>query len=369
MRRLREAPRHVGIGAHRRAVRGLLPQVLHRRRQASGARPVTPRCAVAVVDGPDVTDHVRRSLVELRAVSTTDRTTDTVEIALSAGDGGVLAAPPTGRELAVSLGYAESGLVTLGRYWHTETEIECAPSPRIVVRATGADLRRNSALKTPRTRAWHDTTLGAVLDAICSEHGLSPAVDETLAAQVVAHEDQTAESDLHFVRRLAARHDADAKAVGGQLVFAAAGRARSAGGLAMPTVDLSPASGVVALRVSYRDRPSVAAVRAPYWVYVAAAPMHAIAGQGTPAHDLPDPYPDRPTAQAAADAALHGFVRAAGTLEATIPGLPHLSAGCGITTSGWPDATANGRWTATRIAHTLSATTGYTTAITASPAR
>lgn len=321
---------------------------------------MTPDCAVAVA-GADITDRLRQTLAEVRVVSTTDRTTDTAEIRFAASDAAI-AAPPTGRELRVALGYRETGLVDLGAYWHSETDLECAPGPVVVVRATGADLRPDSAIKTPRTRAWHDTTLGALVEAVAADHGLSPRIDPALAAEPVPHEDQTAESDLHLVRRLAVQYGAAAKVVGPDLVFGAAGSGRSASGAEMPSVELTPTSGVVSLRVAYRDRPKVAAVRAPYWVYVEAAPRHAVAGDGAPAHDLPDPYPDQPRAQAAANAALARHHRAAATLEAALPGTPTLSAGAAVITSGWPIPTANGRWIASRVTHTLTPA-AYTTDI------
>ena len=146
----------------------------------------TPDCAVSIA-GEDVAGRLRRALLELRVVGTTDRSTDTVELRLAGGDGGApLAAPPTGRELRVRLGYRESGLVDQGAYWHTETDIECAPERVVVVRATGADLRPGSALKTPRTRAWHDTTLGAVAEAwpdpAANGHWITTRVTHSLAS-------------------------------------------------------------------------------------------------------------------------------------------------------------------------------------------
>lgn len=324
---------------------------------------LTPECAI-VVAGVDITERLRAALVELRVESTTDRTTDTVEITLAA-DGGV-AAPPLGRELRVSIGYRESGLVDLGSYWHTETEIECAPRSRTVVRATGADLRESSAVKTPRTRAWHDTTLRQILEDIAAEHGLALRIDAALAPVPIAHEDQTDESDMHLIRRLAVRYGGSAKLIGPYLVFAAAGTARSATGGAMPSVDLSPQSSVVDLRATYRERPKVASVRARYWSVGAAASQHATAGSGAPVLDLPDQYPDQQTAAAAARSALARHRRAGARLEATIPGDPTLSAGASIHTTGWPIRTANGTWIAERVTHTLA--THYTTTLTATAA-
>lgn len=318
----------------------------------------------AHIDGVDRTGAMRAALVELRVVTTSDRATDTVEIAL-ADDAAPIDPPPRGSQIDVAIGYAESGgPVEMGRFWHTETDIELAP-PSIRIRGTGADLRPSSALKSPRTRAWHDTTLGAIVDAVAAEHALTPRVGAALAATTIAHVDQTSESDLHFLRRLATDYDATAKMADDALVFAPAGEGVAASGAEMPAFALTPRTGALSARVAYRDRPKVASVRAPYWRYVEAAPRFAVAGDGTPAHDLPDPFPDQPRAQSAATARLRQFVRATAQLEAELPGTPELSAGARITTTGWPVPAANGDWIATRVTHSLTPS-GFTTSVTAS---
>ena len=321
---------------------------------------LTPAWTLAI-GGDDVTEILRPHLVSLRLVSTTDRTTDTLEIAMT---GDAVAAPPTGRELRVAIGYRESPPpVDMGAYWHTATEIELVP-PRLLIRATGADLRPGSAIKTPRTQAWHDTTLGAVVSAIAARHDLTPHVAAELASERIAHIDQTGESDLHLLRRMAARYDAVAKAVGSELVFAAAAAATSAGGAPMPSLTLTPASGtVISARVDYADRPAVAAVRAAYRDLGDARTAHVTAGHGTPVHDLPDPYPDRARAQAAAESTLAQHTRSTARLEATLTGLPTLSAGSPIETAGWTRA-ANGHWIVSRATHTVTPS-GYTSTITA----
>ena len=302
-----------------------------------------------------------RDVVELRVETTTDRTTDTVEITLAGLDA---PAPPSGAAISVAIGYREQGPVRMGTYWHTETELALAPERRCVIRATGADLRPQSAIKAPRSRSWDDTTVGEVVAAIAREHGFQPAVGAELAGVAVAHIDQSAESDLHLLRRMAARWDATAKMVGGEIVFARAGTGRAARGAGMPILTLSPDSGVVSARVTYRDRPKIARTRAAYTAYALQDPIaHVTAGEGDPVHGIPDPHPDQHTARAAAAATLARLRRAAARLEATLPGAPDLSAGANITTTGWPPG-ANGPWIADRVTHTLSSS-GYTTEITA----
>ena len=98
--------------------------------------------------GEDVSGIVEQHLVQLRLTSTSDRSSDTLEIELSDADN-VLALPSAERELRVSIGYRDSRLVPMGVYYHSESEIQLAPR-RLTVRATAADFRRQSSLKVQK---------------------------------------------------------------------------------------------------------------------------------------------------------------------------------------------------------------------------
>ena len=305
---------------------------------------MTPAWTLAL-DGEDVTARLKPHLASIRVQTTTDRTTDSLEI--ECAEGAPLAAPPTGRKLRPSLGYEGRPLVPMGEFWHTETELELVPR-RIRIRATGADFRPQSGIRAPRTRAWHDTTLGAIVEEIAAEHGLTPRVDAALGANAIAHADQTAESDLHLMQRIARHWNGTAKEVGPDLVLAAAGAAASASGVAMPAVRLTPQSGITSGRVEYRDRPRFAAVRAPYRDLATAETLFAVAGAGEPAFDLPATSPDEPQAKAAAHAHLEQLRREGASLSATMPGRPELSAGCAIATRGWGPV-VDGDWIAKSV--------------------
>lgn len=176
--------------------------------------------------GSDVTGLIARHLAELRVTLTSDRASDTLEIDLS-DDAHALAIPTSERELRVWLGYGGDGLTPMGVYYHDESEVQLAPR-RLTVRATAADLRRRSTLKAPRRRAWDGVTIGELVGTIAALHGYAPAVASELAAIAIPHVDQTSESDLHMLRRLARQYDATVKAAGGRLVFMPRGRGRSA---------------------------------------------------------------------------------------------------------------------------------------------
>ena len=306
------------------------------------------------VEGEDVTDRVRRHLVELRVTLTADSTSDSLQVTLSDAPG-VLARPAAERELQVSLGYRETGLTALGVYYHSETDIELVPR-RMVLRATAADFRRRSTLKAPRSRAWQATTLGQVVADVAAAHGYEPRVASALAGAAIGHIDQTAESDMHLLRRLARIYDATVKAAGGYLVMMPRDAARSAGSdTPLPTYTAAPERGtVLTARVSWRGRPKYSSVVASYHDVRAGALTHVTAGRGDPAYVIREPRPDRAQAIADATARLSRLQRQTAALEMSVAGDPSLAAQGRVATSGWGDGT-DGTWTISRATHILTA--------------
>ena len=311
----------------------------------------------------DVTQTVRAHLVELRLTLTSDAASDSLAFTLD-DVVGALARPAAERELRPRLGYADAGLAPMGVYYHSETDVDLA-SRRLTVRAMAADYRRLSALKAPRTRAFDAVTLGGLVESIAAEHGYAAAVAPALAAQRLPHVDQTAESDLSLLHRLARHYDATLKAAGGRLVLMSRGAGRSAvaGALLPVFVAEAGAGNVLSGRVSWRGRPRYASVVASYWDPAAAEMKHVRAGAGSPAFVIRNPRPDRDQAAADAAAQLARLSRQTAALELSVVGDPSLVAEGRVTTRGWGEGT-DGQWTITRAEHVLSPA-GYRTDVTA----
>lgn len=321
--------------------------------------------------GADVTRLVRDNLLNFRLTITSDRTSDTLEIELSDADAR-LALPTAEREMRVSLGYQDDGLIDMGVYFHDESELDLEPR-RLVVRATAADFRRRSTLKAPKRRAWDNVSLGSLVATIAAEHGYRGAVPPSLSSIVIPHIDQTAESDLHLLRRLSRQYDATFKAVGGSLVFAPRGSGRTARtGQAMPTVRLAPAArrggvrSVLSARYAVKGRPRYGAVVAAYQDVASASLVHVKAGTGTPVYEIREPLPDRAQAEAAATARLTRYARQTREVDLTVPGDPRLVSEVVLELEDWPEQ-GIGRWTILRADHNLSKGRGYTTRVTAEP--
>jgi phage protein D len=84
--------------------------------------------------------------------------------------------------------------------------------PDLVVLAEDA---LQSARMTRRTKNWDSTTLSAIASQVANNLGLTPVVDG-LDTNVNTQQ-QFNETDLHFLRRILARYDADVQIVGTEL--------------------------------------------------------------------------------------------------------------------------------------------------------
>ena len=192
---------------------------------------LTPDYAISI-DAVEVTEKLRKHLVSLRVIDESGWQNDTVEIELAGED---LALPKIGSKLSVSLGYKESGLVDMGVFVINAITLK-GPPHTVLIKGHGADLGNH--MKTKRTRMWRDTTVGGIVDDIGSEHGYKPAVSKDLADVKISHMDQTDESDLHFLTRLAHAHGATTKPAGEHLLFVPKNQGLSTSGKAFDTVYL-----------------------------------------------------------------------------------------------------------------------------------
>lgn len=170
-------------------------------------------------DGADATAAIADRLLSLAVDDADGMEADTLELVLDNRDGRV-AEPETGARLDLALGLAGAPLVELGAFTVNGVAGE-GPIATLTIRAEAADLA--GPIRSPRTRAWEAVTLPGVVADIAARAGLAPFVSEGLRGVTLAYEAQTAESDLHFLTRLARRFDAIAKPAGGRLVVSRRG--------------------------------------------------------------------------------------------------------------------------------------------------
>lgn len=314
-----------------------------------------------LADQVDISAAVVTRLVSLTITDESGYESDTAEIVLTDHDPATpLAIPRTGAELDIFLGY--DGMPThIGLYVVDEVEVEGWPGT-MTIRAKAAPFEQSQPgktdLQTQKSRSWPaGTTLADLVAKIASEHGMAPAVSESLAGKVLPHLAQTEESDMSFLVRVARRFDAIAKPAGGRLVMAKRGESKSASGEALPPI-LINAQQASSYRVTIATRESKGTVIA-YWRNLRSSKREEVKlGDGEPIRRLRQWYQDEKTAREAAQAELERRERGEHKLAITMPGDPGLMAESPLIAAGFRPG-VDGAWLVTRVVHNVTKSGGY----------
>jgi len=211
------------------------------------------------VDGVDITSSINGRLIDLNLTDNRGFEADQLQIRLDDSDG-MLDLPARGAKVSIAFGWPSSGMVPKGTY--TIDEVEHSGTPDVIsIHARSADLR--SGLTTQRERSWHKVTLGAIVRTIANENDIEPVISASLAGQMIDHIDQTNESAVNLLTRLAQQFDAIATVKNNKLIFMPAAGGLSASGQALPAISIVRASGDRhTFRIAERD--SYAGVKALY---------------------------------------------------------------------------------------------------------
>jgi len=321
---------------------------------------MTPDFAIRA-DGRDITAAIRDRFLALTVRDEAGIKSDQITLRLDDRpyrDGRRAALPVIGTPLAVDLGYRKPGLVTVGTY--RVDEITYSGPPEILeVRASHADM--TGPFRTPATRSWDDTTLGAIAASIADEHGYTARVAEALATVPVRHADQTDESPMAFLNRLAGAHDGIVKPVAGLLVLAPKGAAKSLSGPPLPEIAVTP-EDLTDWRYAFSARASPGkcggtveddggGASAEYW--------HLGMGEAVTVNDGDEPRAavrytraDQDQARAAATTTRKAGRRCKATLSLSLPGNAAIAAEQTLTLSGFRPGIPTA-WRVASVTHAL----------------
>lgn len=301
-------------------------------------------------DDQDITDRIRDRLISLRITDEAGWQSDTVELTLDDRDRR-MALPRHGVQLTVFMGYEGDGLVRMGLFTVDEVLFSGMPDT-ITIRGRAANFR--NTLKEQKTRPWEQITIGDLVKTIAREHELEPVTSDQLKDKLLDHIDQTEESDLHFLSRLAKDHDAISKPIENRLLFVPRGEARSASSKPMPIIPLNR-SALSSYNFTIADRGKYEAAIA-HWHDATTgktSPVRVGPADARPVYTLKGLHPDAEAAQAAAKAKLQALKRGQATGNLTLPGRLNITAETRLSLSGIKDR-INGDWIVTRAEHELS---------------
>ncbi|MDK1706998.1 phage late control D family protein [Serratia marcescens] len=199
----------------------------------------SPRPAFDIQVAGQTVLPVNDRLISLTVTENRGFTADTIEIELDDTDG-KLQLPRRGTQIAVAIGWQGEPLVKKGLFTVDEITHQ-GPPDRLVITARSADFRNDFNVK--REYSWHNCTVSYVVSAIAGRYNLTPGISTELANLVIDHADQTQESDISFLTRMADMLNAATTIKNGMLLFFTPGAGRSASGRVLPSITLTRQSG------------------------------------------------------------------------------------------------------------------------------
>jgi phage protein D len=311
----------------------------------------TPDFSVTL-DGQNLSTKIAPRLISLTISECRTDEADQLDLVLDDSDGR-LALPKKGAVLAVSMGWTGQALVDKGTFTVDEVEHSGAPDT-ITVRARSASMTKNMGER--QEKSWHGQTLGAIVRAIAGKHKLKPTISDTLGKLTIPHIDQTHESDMAFLTRLAKRYDAVMTVKETRLLFLPIGAGVTASGKPLPVVTIERSTGDQH-RYSVRDRENFECVRA-YWhsgkkgkrqtVYFGSATARSF-------KTLPEIYSTAGEATAAAKSELQRIERGQATLGYTLAlGRPEIRPELTVNVRGFKPEIDGTDWLVSRATHTIS---------------
>lgn len=207
----------------------------------------------------DITQVVNDRFMSMTISDNRGFEADMLELELSDHDG-LLELPPRNAAIQVAIGWHSSLLVDKGKYLVDEIQFSGAPD-RVSIRARSADLK--GSLSEKKERSFNQIKLSELVEQIAKAHQLKAVVGTQFKHQTVAHIDQTGESDINLLTRLAREYDAIATVKNGALLFIATGKGKTASGADIPPFEITRQSGD-SYNFSLAERDNYKAVRA-YW--------------------------------------------------------------------------------------------------------
>ena len=312
-----------------------------------------------VLDGTDLTERIAPRLLGLTLTECRGGEADQLDLQIHDHDG-KMALPKRGVTLTVSIGTQQAGMVGKGTFRVDEVEYSGAPDI-ITIRARSADLTDD--MRVRRDKSWHDTTLGDVLRDIAGRHGITAKVDAALAKTALKQLQQANESDINLITRLGKRYDAVATVKAGALLFAPIGSGTTPSGKALPTLTITRADGDQH-RYSTTDRNAYSGVRA-YWTDKAGANRKSVlVGESGNAKRLRESYASEKVAREMAEAEWKRLQRGESTLGYTLAiGNAAIYPEMHVRVSGFKPEIDDTQWLVAKATHTLSGSSGYTTAL------
>ena len=286
-----------------------------------------PRVDVTV-DGQPVAGQFYERLISVTVTDEEGLKSDSFDMELNDGPPNFLAIPRKGAIVSIKMGFSKN-LIDKGEFTVDKIDLDCLPY-KMSISGKAADLRAGK-LKERQERSWDKATIGDIVGQIAGESGLTPTIDADLASHKYEWIGQQDESNIHFLRRLAERHNALFAFKQRHILFTRLGSGLSASGSPLGSVILTPEKiKTGSLKVEVNDRTKYSKVVAYYQDKDKAKRIEVEAdgdADGDSVFRMPEPYASPAEADKAAQSKAKDLQRGEGGVSVTVIGDAGISAG------------------------------------------
>ncbi|MGY2277478.1 phage late control D family protein [Pseudomonas monsensis] len=264
--------------------------------------------------------------------------------------------PDLGGKIGLEVGYLESGMVDKGQFKVTRLTPTLFPF-RLTLVATAAPFSKDdeTGFKQRRTASHGPTTLGALFHELVSPHGFSPRVAPEVAMIRIEHVDQSNETDMSFLTRLAKKYNAVTKPYDDMYVLAHPGQTKSISGQKLADVTLSVTHNnrpgdhaFISATLEESAREQTKGCKTCFWDGAAGVLRWVETGLA-PFKTLRQKQPSEADAIAVGEGEVRKMLRQKYKVKITCPGDPRLAAeGLVLLDDTWPDF-MRGRWSIDKV--------------------
>lgn len=319
---------------------------------------------------PKVIVHgAHEALINARLISWTHVDASGIEsdtLTLKVDTQGIDGLPEQGEKISLQVGYKESGLIDKGEFIISSVERTLFP-PQIDIEATAAPFQKadDTGFRERRSASYGPITLGNLFRQLTARHGFSPRIEGGLDSIQINHVDQTNETDMAFLTRLASRYDAVTKPWNNLYVMARRGNVKTISGETLPTITYSvpqtaePSEhGFINASVSYDGRPVYSGCKAKWWDDKSAQTKTITVGEA-PFLMLQQTWASEKDATIAAENERRRKQRERAKIMLEVPGNPSLAAeGLILLDDTWPIA-MQGSWSIDKVVASHTSEGGY----------
>lgn len=327
----------------------------------------TPICLITA-DNKPLNDLILSRIMSVTVTDNRANEADELSIVLDDSDG-TLELPKRGVRLNCKMGFIGEELHDKGDFIVDETEWSGTPD-QITVKASSANFKSN--LKVAQSKSYHRKTFGEVATDIARKHALELVMTATLKAINLNHIDQTNESDLNLLARLAKQNGAEMAVKKDRLLIFQAGTAKSASGKNLPAITLTRNDGDQ-FRYNEQDRESdYTGVSASYQDLGKATRKKVTSGNPEKRGGGNDPttktrvikgtFANKEEAQRATDAKMAEIKRQMAKFSINLAlGIPEISTESPVKLNGFKKEIDQLKWIVEKATHTYSNSNGLIT--------